>query len=185
MSKWSVYYQDRACNKKYLNYFKKRYAAFLDLITSIAGVTESPIIELGAGIGTVVKVLSKDARLKDWSFLTIEKDLDMHKLLEINLNKIWNSCNINNDLFNFNSHMYNQKALITSHGVLEHFSNKQLSKFDKIYGKFKQVHYVPGNKYKYQSFGDERLLPIRFWEDLGFDVNTFNDSYDYILTKNI
>jgi hypothetical protein len=55
--------------------------------------------------------------------------------------------------------------IVVTHGVLEHFTDKNIHKILKRYSDAgqKSVHYVPLDGYKTPSFGDERLLPYQYW----------------------
>lgn len=172
MSKWSEFYQGR-CNSRYMEYVLERYQPFLGEI-----LRDEPLrlLEEGCGVGTISKCLIAidpgiDPYLSD-------NCVDQLRLAEANTGlKPMQSCIVKggNDTF---------ADVIHGHGILEHFSdddvlaiiNRQWQLAPKV------VHYVPTNKYKTPSFGDERLLPVEYW--LSFQPTrhfTFNDGYDLCL----
>jgi len=75
-----------------------------------------------------------------------------------------------------------------SHGVLEHFSNRDIKKITSGIAKagIDQIHYVPTNKYKTPSFGDERLLTSSTWQRLlpNAKITVFNHGLDLCLQIN-
>lgn len=73
---------------------------------------------------------------------------------------------------------------IVTHGVLEHFTDKQIESILIRYPN--SIHYVPLDKYKKQSYGDERLLPKEYWKNR-FMIKksfTFNDGHDFCFESN-
>ena len=59
--------------------------------------------------------------------------------------------------------------MVVTHGVLEHFSDDDIMKIISTYDNDNvlfQAHYVPTDRYKSPSFGDERLLAPEAWNAL-------------------
>jgi hypothetical protein len=76
--------------------------------------------------------------------------------------------------------------VIHSHGMLEHFSDGDIQRVlfaHEADGVRAAVHYVPGDKYEKPSYGDERLLPLSYWQDVHRPTKafSFNDGFDYCL----
>ena len=73
---------------------------------------------------------------------------------------------------------WEHSTLKVTHGVLEHFSDSQIQNICERCGN--SIHYVPLDKYKTPSFGDERLLPYEYWLELTTPVSwmLFNDDHD-------
>lgn len=167
---WKSFYEQRI-NSSYQEYFENRYKPFLDFVKQSQSnpfMSEKTIFELGCGIGSVSKALAKD----NFVYSGIDLSQDMVNLANLN-----NNCDLftQGDIFNIN---YPCDVTGVSHGVLEHFSDKQILSITKKFNG--SIHYVPLDKYLVPSFGDERLLSLEYWLDL---VNprrhfTFNDDYD-------
>jgi len=167
---WKSFYEKRI-NSSYQDYFEKRYQLFLEYIIkhqSNPFMSEKTLFELGCGIGSVSKYLLKH----NFNCYGIDLSQNMVDLANRNVNA---ELFIQGDIFNTN---YPCDVTGVSHGVLEHFSDKQIK---LITSKFRgSIHYVPLDKYLVPSFGDERLLPLNHWLDLiePRDYFTFNDDYD-------
>lgn len=61
---------------------------------------------------------------------------------------------------------YEPNTVVVTHGVLEHFSDEDILKTMATYDTDRvvfQAHYVPTDRYKEKSFGDERLLSVEKW----------------------
>lgn len=165
MNDWNGFYKQRI-NSTYQEYFEARYKLFLEFIKM---QNNNTIKELGCGIGSVSKALMKEG-FNCSGFDICEK-------------MVWLS-NENTNTTNFyKGDIFDAKVPVdvlgVSHGVLEHFSDEQIQ---LICSQNKNsIHYVPLDKYKTPSFGDERLLPYQHWIDL---VNPrefilFNDGFDF------
>lgn len=165
MSKWFNFYQKRV-NSTYQDYFEVRY---LPLIDTIINLKPKTIIELGCGIGSLSKALVKKLDIDISGFDLCEK---MVQLANTNLGV---------DFF-YKEDILNSKSneLCVSHGVLEHFSDEAILTICKNHPN--SIHYVPLDKYKIPSFGDERLLPAQYWIDLlsPKEVILFNNDHDLI-----
>lgn len=159
---WYTFYASRV-NSTYQDYFEQRYRPFLDAIQQIK--LSSGIFELGCGIGSVSKAIGGE-------FRGIDLDPMMVRL-----------ANLNTQSTNFHTHdlfdlQVEQSVLKVSHGVLEHFQDDQI---EKICGNCaNSIHYVPLDRYKTPSFGDERLMPYEKWLELATPITwmLFNDDHD-------
>lgn len=187
MSKWSDYYKNRVNNAEYLDYFQSHYSQFLFVLWSyIQRMPTNRVVSLreeGCGIGTVSKIISnlfpKGIKIKC-------TDLDRHmlKLATVNCNQI-RSPRLQ---FKREDLLQNRKEekvdIIFSHGVLEHFTDHEITKILNRQRKEAKyvIHYVPTNRYKTPSFGDERLLTIGKWEEFGpFSALSSNEGKDLTL----
>lgn len=164
MSNWGNFYAQRI-NSTYQDYFNTRYDAFLRLVEELSN--EKGIFELGCGIGSVSKALNLP-------FKGVDISTEMVRLANENTNS-------NNFYTKSIFDVEFEKGLTyVSHGVLEHFKDEDIV---KITNKFAQsIHYVPLDKYKTPSFGDERLLPYEYWLELVNPVayKLFNDNHDLL-----
>lgn len=175
---WRGFYEDRV-NSTYQDYFEQRYAVMLDTIKSF---NPKYVREEGIGIGSISKALNK-ADIFTYGF-----DNDYHML---------GLCQKNNPgIFVYDDDvvcpMLRERDgtelycdLVVTHGVLEHFSDKNILTINARYRakRVKRVHYVPLEGYVTPSFGDERLLPANYWLDLlnPKDHIIFNDGLDLLL----
>ena len=171
---WKEFYKNRI-NNSYQDYFNMRYKSMLDKIVEI-----NPYfcIEEGCGIGSISKYL-KNQKIISFGF---DIDSDMVELAKINTGDTRNF--YKDDILNplECSIFYQASELQITHGVLEHFNDEDLL---KIFSRYKRdnkssIHYVPLDKYKVPSFGDERLLPYEYWLEISQakEYQLFNDSYD-------
>lgn len=161
--RWYEFYKNRI-NSGYQAYFEKRYSPFLNLVMA-SGLD---IIEAGVGIGSVSKY-TNGRRIIDG----FDISPNMVKLAKENTGYNFKVHDIRNPY-----KKNNIDAFYVTHGVLEHFSDAEIvSIIEMLSG---GVHYVPLDKYKTPSFGDERLLPLDYWLSL-LNPETyivFNDGYD-------
>lgn len=163
---WLSFYKDRI-NSSYQEYFEERYKPFLDYIKS---QNKNHIQELGCGIGSISKALRKQG------FTCEGIDLS-HNMVNLANKNIGEEIFKQGDLLKLNFNCLSN-TLSVSHGVLEHFSDKDIIKItNKALG---SIHYVPLDKYVTPSFGDERLLPYEYWLELvkPQDYFLFNDEKD-------
>lgn len=163
MSRWSNFYGSRI-NSTYQNYFDKKYGELLEIVNVYNTVREE-----GIGIGSISKHLIK----KGVNVTGFDLCPDMLRL-----------CQLNNPELKLRKgnifHSSNDKVdIVVTHGVLEHFSDTEITSILNRYkcDNQKSVHYVPLNGYKVPSFGDERLLPYQHW------VEQFNPT-DYFVKNN-
>lgn len=160
---WYTFYENRI-NSTYQDYFELRYEPFLDLIRQLKNT--NGIFELGCGIGSISKAIQG-------CFQGIDSDPMMVKLANENTNS--------NNFYQadiFEMEIPPSTVLKVSHGVLEHFNDDQITDIVERCGN--SIHYVPLDKYKTPSFGDERLLPYQYWLDLVTPKAhiLFNDDHD-------
>ena len=163
---WYQFYRNRI-NSTYQDYFEKRYEPFLDAINQLKN--DKGIFELGCGIGSVSKAIGG-------KFAGIDNDPMMVML-----------ANQNTDDYNFYhgdilEGVMDCSTLKVSHGVLEHFNDNDIQDICERY--CHSIHYVPLDKYKTPSFGDERLLPYEYWLELTTPTSwlLFNDDHDLIIS---
>lgn len=170
---WKEFYKNRI-NNSYQNYFEIRYKSFLNKIIEL-----NPLycLEEGCGIASISKYLFNN-KINSSGF---DIDLDMVHMSQAN--NEFNNNFYQDDILNpADLTVYRQSELQITHGVLEHFSNKDLLTIFSRYKKDNKssIHYVPLNKYKIPSFGDERLLPYEYWLEISkcTEYQLFNDNYD-------
>lgn len=159
---WYKFYSARV-NSSYQEYFEQRYEPFLEVIEQLK--CSDGIFELGCGIGSVSKAIGG-------KFGGIDLDPKMVEL-----------ANRNTQTENFHTQdMFSleisHSLLKVSHGVLEHFQDYQIENFCSNCRN--SIHYVPLDRYKTPSFGDERLLPLEHWLELVTPVSwmLFNEDHD-------
>lgn len=174
---WKQFYKDRV-NSGYQTYFNERYKPMIDLIKDI---NPKYIREEGIGIGSVSKSLV-DTEIVCYGF---DNNWDMLGLCQRNNAKllVYEDCILRPKIkYDFEE---SQGQLVVTHGVLEHFTDSEILgiKLRYMSARQKRVHYVPLDKYKQQSFGDERLLSKEHWLSLlkPKDYILFNDNHDLLL----
>lgn len=163
------FYKDRI-NSSYQDYFNDRYEPFL---RKIKALEPRLVIEEGMGIGSVSKSLIS-ANFECFGYDIEDKMVTLAKRNNPTLH-VWQD-----DIFKFNP-KFPEDVLLVTHGVLEHFSDEQILAYFKARESNQSIHYVPLNKYKEQSFGDERLMPHTFWTEISGSDNwgLFNDCHDF------
>lgn len=165
--KWKDFYKERI-NSSYQDYFNQRYKIMIDLAENLS--SKNIIMELGCGIGSI----SKSLKSRGFNSFGFDISEDMVDLANRNLG---DSRFYQGDIFKTE---FPEDILKITHGVLEHFSDQEIK---SICNRCKNsLHYVPLDKYKTPSFGDERLLSYQHWIEL---VNPkayvlFNDDHDLI-----
>lgn len=164
MNQWYDFYVKRV-NSSYQDYFNKRYEPMISFIESFK---PSSILEIGCGIGSISKALSKPGiNLSGFDLCP--------KMVELA------NQNIGKDVF-FQGNALDLKSskLSISHGVLEHFSDEHIIKICNNFPN--SIHYVPLDKYEKPSFGDERLLSSDYWLNLVIPqiAIIFNNDHDLI-----
>jgi hypothetical protein len=172
MSQWAKFYKLRV-GDSYPAYCKKRYAPFLKHINDYDSLSEE-----GCGIATISKIVYEHGK----NYTAFDKCSEQLSLANKNLIGMEISLKQGNIL----SHKYNKSPdIIISHGVLEHFNDRNIKKIIKRQLKScsKLIHYVPLDKWITPSFGDERLLPVSYWDNLVNPdcIETFNDNKDAVL----
>lgn len=161
---WYQFYKNRV-NSSYQTYFEKRYEPFLSIINQLK--TSNGIQELGCGIGSVSKAIGGKY-----------KGCDIDPFMVMLANENTNSTNFHHQSM-FEA-VIDPGALKVTHGVLEHFSDKDIVNIlEKCPN---SVHYVPTDGYDKPSFGDERLLSYKYWLDLATPTMwmLFNDDKDLV-----
>jgi len=176
MNRWFEFYKSRINNKSYEEYFQKKYNPYLSYLSSHIK-PKMKIGEFGCGTSLVTKLLYKE----NCSFVVGDNNKEMLELTSTNLN----NNRIKKYLIDIKNPIQERFDLIYSHGVLEHFDYEQIRKIIenqlKVCGHL--VHYVPSDKYKVPSFGDERLWSVEKWSYYftPTKVIEFNNGYDLML----
>ena len=162
MGNWHDFYAKRI-NSGYQQYFEARYEPFLDAIKQLRNL--NGIQELGCGIGSVSKAIGGNFR-----------GIDIDPMMVHLANKNTSTTNFTvGDIF---ESVGDCSTLSVTHGVLEHFTDQQIEEICRSC--CNSIHYVPLDKYKTPSFGDERLLPYEHWLELATPITwmLFNDDHD-------
>lgn len=175
MSQWSKFYKFRV-GDSYPAYCKKKYAPFLKHINSYDSLSEE-----GCGIATMTKIIYENGK----KYSVFDKCSEQLLLASKNIFGM----NIRIEQSDILKHKYNKNPdIIISHGVLEHFNDRNIKKIIKrqLESCSKLIHYVPLDKWITPSFGDERLLPISYWDSLVNPdyIEKFNDDKDAVLIWN-
>jgi len=147
---WNKFYEERV-NSTYQDYFEKKYKPFLDMVME---EQQLDVFEVGCGIGSVSKYLLKH-NIECSGIDICPKTVELANI------------NVNKDIFLVGDIFENftiDCELAVTHGVLEHFNNKQIKHILNLYPY--SIHYVPLDKYHKPSYGDERLLSYQHWLDL-------------------
>lgn len=181
MDKWAEFYKDRI-GDGYANYCAERYKPFLrEIIKDLPG--NADMREEGCGIGTISKILM-------WSFYNridmFDLSQDTYFFALENLRELHYSHGHTLRVDNIFREQHKIVDVAFTHGVLEHFDDAQIraillrQKRDAR----RVVHYVPTDGYAEPSFGDERLLPVRYWIDNFKPTRhiVFNDGCDLAMT---
>lgn len=172
---WRDFYENRV-NSGYQEYFDGRYSVMIEYIIGNFNKHTS-ICEAGIGIGSLANSLMC-AGMRNYT--GFDNSTDMLCLCKMNLKK-----SINRLYFDCikHSNVPNSSKLIVTHGVLEHFSDEEIKLIIERYKHTVSVHYVPLDKYKEPSFGDERLLPYEYWIELvkPSEYYLFNDGHDLLI----
>lgn len=173
---WHNFYKNRI-GESYTYYISKQYSPFIEEIKKRIN-PQSKVLEMGCGIGSVTKILSD---LINASYYISDISQEMISLSILNLK----GRTFNHLRWNIKKEFKEKVAIIHSHGVLEHFNDRDIKQI--ITNQLKccknLLHYVPSNKYNYKSFGDERLLSKNKWKELvrPKEIIEFNNGYDLIL----
>ena len=181
MSKWSNFYMSKMQGDTYVKHVNSMYKPFIDQLLCRMHAN-SVVGEMGCGIGTITKIL---ATTKPGAiYHCIDKCNDQLDLTRNNISDVrYVKLQQADILLDMSSLVHYD--VIHGHGVLEHFDLKDITKIVEAQRKIAKsvVHYVPGNKYKLGSFGDERLLSLDTWkrETNPSVAFSFNDDHDYVL----
>lgn len=178
MSAWKTFYAGRE-GHEYREYVKKRYAPFIDAISSRIRLRDL-VLELGTGTGTISSLLAGET----WDNVrccATDVDPEMVKVAKDRFKGLGlDVCVYEEDAI---VGARTKADVVHSHGMLEHFSDDDIRKIIDNYRHARvQVHYVPG-LYDEPTFGDERLLPVQAWWDIAEpdQIITFNEGLDYAL----
>lgn len=177
---WYQLYMNRV-NEAYREYFRRYYRVYVremcDAITIVAQeqtmLETIKVAEFGCGAGTATRVIHDTMCHNDLSYQYIhlkyymyDKDSRMLKLAQNNTKFLGRKCcKFFHDILESPKNL--EKAhIVHSHGVLEHFSDKEINRILKNQFALKPewiINYVPSNAYTKPSCGDERLLSISKW----------------------
>lgn len=177
VSQWVRFYEGRGGNE-YLEYVKDRYAPF---ICSIAKRIQPKdmVLEIGCGTATITSILHQmfGGGVEAPYFVASDSDLQMLSMACRRLNGLPRVSTVLLDCRQGTKYA----DFVHSHGLLEHFDDKTIRQIIRAHSYARvQVHYVPGN-YDKPSFGDERLMTVKQWQDIcqPNEVFTFNGGLDY------
>lgn len=183
MTKWAQFYNGRNCDS-YRKYFEMKYRKFIDFIVDKSSDYEMPFIhEMACGMGNTTRFLATNPMLANSVVSASDNDPEMLVMASQNLFR----CGVDNvalmkqNAFNFGHDSFD---IVHSHGFLEHFSDEEIITLIERQLECCEhaIHYVPSSKYKEPSFGDERLLTVERWMELGpTDIIEFNNGFDLIL----
>lgn len=159
-----------------------RYKPLVDVIRSLADPTSyrTTLLEAGSGAG-LITILIKQV-FPTSLVLGVDIDPDMIKLARQN---VPGGDFRLGDITTESGYFDLSPDVIYSHGVLEHFDDNTINKILKFQRAKARwvVHYVPLEGHGTPSFGDERLLPLWWWNEsfLPNNVFTFNGGKDVVL----
>lgn len=183
-SEWYKFYQDRQ-NMHYKKHIATRYEDFIHyIINSMPDKGKKPVHlhEAGCGAANVSLALYNELKGIDINFHISMSDKcpDMLELAHENVPEGYKA------LIDMTKDTLPTADVIFSHGVLEHFNNEDIVKIvsKQLESASKVVHYVPSDKYKTPSFGDERLMSAEQWQEICNPtyIEEFNKGYDLILS---
>lgn len=152
---WYQYYKQLAGSRLGEQRFCNKHLPFLQEVRQ--ALASNPCgLEVGGGTGLVSKLVYKPGV----ALACTDKNLRMLQLARKNI-----SPRILLFKHNIFSRVTLQDGVLFSHGVLEHFSTKQIKKIRTRLSTSgcTNIHYVPTNKYKHKSFGDEHLWSYKKW----------------------
>lgn len=168
---WSNFYKNRI-NNSYSNHIRTHYSLFLEEIEKRIN-TNSKVLEIGCGIGSITKLLKPKSK-----YLISDINQQMLNLSFLNTKR-------KGFIYDIKTPLNSKVDLIHSHGVLEHFSDTEIYSIIKnqLNCTKNLIHYVPSNKYKTKSFGDENLWSKEEWEKIcnPNKIIEFNNKYDLML----
>jgi len=175
MNAWTEFYQDRL-NSEYYAHISRKYGRFISEVKKAIRPGDV-VVEFGCGIGNISRALSN----LECSLICVDNVNDM--LTFSAKNKLQGRAQF--ILADITKPYFIPGDVAHSHGVLEHLSNRQIQEAIKL--QLKQyrelIHYVPGHRYKFPSFGDERLMTPEQWDAIckPDEIIEFNEGYDLIL----
>lgn len=193
MKPWYDIYKERM-NEEYKDHIKRKYAGFLDqIMQSFDGFMfrdSLTIGEMGCGAANISRVLSE--KMSDMtSFILVDNCPKMMSLAMENMTdtkSIFLNKSILDDEFDYgiSFDMEGVFNIIHSHGVLEHFTDSEIREIIRIQKNCCNgplLHYVPSNKYKTPSRGDERLMTPAQWQEIcnPDEIIELNNGFDLVL----
>ena len=182
---WVDFYKARM-NDRYRQHVKTRYAPYLDAVVRAAAVNPMlAVSEYGCGAGFTGRALAERIHsnaLCFWDICPQVLELARENITAVrderNTNTYFNTADIRETRPGY-------AGVICGHGVLEHFPTQDIHNIleKQRSNSHVVIHYVPTDKYEKPSFGDERLLPARWWayEFRPHHWETFNDGHDLLL----
>ncbi len=178
---WTNFYQRRT-GSSYKEYAAKRYQSFISMINHLNPMST---VEEGIGIGTITSLIDSKYKI---GFDINPEMVEMAKTnSDVNRIEVDDIVNPTTPLIVQHYDFFKEKTLAITHGVLEHFNDNIIIEIMNRYKRTNtpSIHYVPLNKYKVPSFGDERLLPFEHWVDLikPDEYGLFNDGHDFWFHK--
>lgn len=163
MQDWYDIYKERM-NSRYLEHVRTKYAP---LIQAIIDPAAKYYFEVGCGAGNITRHVRDWVRGESARFYMIDICPRMLSLaMENNPDDRCYFQRADITKLKPREESYRRdKAVVHSHGVLEHFSDKQIIDIISSAADLAdtQVHYVPSNKYDAPSRGDERLMSPQQW----------------------
>lgn len=160
-SNWANHYEGRVRSDKYKEYFKEKYGLFINLLLDKIKVPFN-IKEEGCGIGSVTKCLNIDC-----TYLLTDINSEMLHLTKHNLEDSCKDIIFLEENILSEKKKYLENTVVITHGVLEHFSKKEIANIIDGYmadpNVIAVVTYVPLNGYKVKSYGDEMLESVNYW----------------------
>jgi hypothetical protein len=178
---WTEFYAGRD-TKQYRDYVRKQYAPFIDAVTReiFPLAQHCPVIlEVGSGLCTVTQLIEPYT----CTSTLVCMDIDQEMVRQTRVTMRDRAHVIHADM---RTASWIRADVIHGHGVLEHLSDASIARTlaaHKASGAKVAIHYVPGEKHKAPSFGDERLMPFGWWIDKfnPTEAFEFNDGKDYVL----
>jgi len=160
----------------YKNHINRRYKVFIDFIKDRINKLsdEKNIHEAACGCANI-----------SYALKNLGASVSISDICPDMLNLAKQNMDCESYLLNAKADKFPSGALMYSHGLLEHFNDEDIKDIIKNQLRYckELVHYVPGEKYKKPSFGDERLLSKNYWGRLcrPHKIIGFNNGYDLIL----
>lgn len=185
---WHNIYRERQ-NEVYRNHLLDKYAElFVRIIECLLKYFPEQqahqLAEFGCGAGNISRILYEKLRVHA-NYTLLDNDPKMLKLASESMKMVNNYRILNHDIREKDICIPKQNC-IYSHGVLEHFNDRDIKKIISIQQKYSDhlIHYVPSSLYKKPSMGNERLMTPKQWNKICHPDNIieFNRGYDLILT---
>ena len=182
MKDWYDIYAERM-NDRYLAHVASKYAPFLTELYQLR--IGHSMTEIGCGAGTITRLVREMEGGRTRDHHLIDSCPKMLGLAMLNNPVPWVSFTCADML----KWLPVRSDVVHSHGLLEHFSDRDILRLVHNSGANLQFHYVPSAMYETPSRGDERLMEPDQWKkilkELGrsyeVSVSTFNDDFDIII----